>query len=280
MTTSARVTTGRHPVEGASLYYEVRGQGPTLLMIPGGGGDAGYYTPVADLLADEYAVITYDRRGNSRSTRDDRRDLVVAEQSADARSLIDALGAAPAAVFGNSAGAVIALDLAARFPAGLATVGAHEPPILAVLPDAAEQRAFFDRVSAIYQQQGWYPAWEVFETAIGQEERDPAAGGPVDQATFDRLAGNLDSMLGRELRPTIAFTPDIGRIKESGARVILAGGRKSRDYFYYRTATILAERLGAEFVEFPGHHNAYLDHPAAFAATLRHLLARPDAGAR
>jgi pimeloyl-ACP methyl ester carboxylesterase len=33
--------------EGDELYYEVRGRGQPLLMIPGGGGDGGSYSLVA-----------------------------------------------------------------------------------------------------------------------------------------------------------------------------------------------------------------------------------------
>jgi hypothetical protein len=64
----AEVTTGRADVDGVSIYFESRGEGPTLLMIPGGGGDAGGYRFVGERLADEYRVVSYDRRGNSRSS--------------------------------------------------------------------------------------------------------------------------------------------------------------------------------------------------------------------
>jgi pimeloyl-ACP methyl ester carboxylesterase len=257
-------------VDGATLYYEVRGGGPPLLMIPGGGGDAGYYTAVADILADQFTVITYDRRGNSRSTlTGGERDMVIAEQSQDARSLLDALDAGPAYVFGNSSGAIIGLDLAARHPEALVAVIAHEPPIVKVLPDAAEQLAFFDEVCATYRRQGWYPAWEKFAATIGGEE-----GAPKDPALFERMGGNLEFMLSREMRPAVNFEPDVRRIKENGTRVILAGGRASRPYYYCRPAPILAEQLEAEFVEFPGHHNAYLDDPPGFAETLRSVLLR------
>ena len=37
--------------EGDELYYEVRGQGQPLLMIPGGGGDGGSYSLVAKILS-------------------------------------------------------------------------------------------------------------------------------------------------------------------------------------------------------------------------------------
>ena len=59
------------PSKVAELYVERRGTGPALLMISGGGGDAAYHTRVGDLLGDSYTVLTYDRRGNSRSTVDD-----------------------------------------------------------------------------------------------------------------------------------------------------------------------------------------------------------------
>ena len=54
--------------EGDDLYYEVRGQGQPQLLIAGANGNADRYAAVADILADEYKVITYDRRANARST--------------------------------------------------------------------------------------------------------------------------------------------------------------------------------------------------------------------
>ena len=54
-------------VNGAELYYEVRGTGPTVLLIMGATGDGGHFDRLADLLADEFTVMTYDRRGNGRS---------------------------------------------------------------------------------------------------------------------------------------------------------------------------------------------------------------------
>ena len=56
-------------VDGAQLYCEVRGAGEPLLLVVGLTGDAGWYEPLADLLAERHTVITYDRRANSRSPR-------------------------------------------------------------------------------------------------------------------------------------------------------------------------------------------------------------------
>ena len=49
-------------VNGTVLYYEKKGNGPALLFIAGSTGDAGNFTRAADLLADEFTVVTYDRR--------------------------------------------------------------------------------------------------------------------------------------------------------------------------------------------------------------------------
>ena len=59
---------GRIHANGTELYYEARGDGPPLLLIAGGLADAGQFTALGQALAEQTRVITYDRRGNSRST--------------------------------------------------------------------------------------------------------------------------------------------------------------------------------------------------------------------
>jgi hypothetical protein len=58
-------------VNGARIYHEMRGSGPSVLFIAGATGDAGHFQRVAEILSGEFAVVTYDRRGNSRSPRPD-----------------------------------------------------------------------------------------------------------------------------------------------------------------------------------------------------------------
>src|SRR5918998_2653654 len=104
-------------VNGAKIYHEVRGSGPSVLFIAGATGDGGHFQRVAELLSDEFTVVTYDRRANSRSPRPDGWQSTSAEeQSDDDAGLIESLGIVPAAVFGTSWGAIIGLDLAIRYP--------------------------------------------------------------------------------------------------------------------------------------------------------------------
>jgi pimeloyl-ACP methyl ester carboxylesterase len=153
---STSVTTGTVVTAGADIYFERRGSGPGLLVISGGGGDAGNYSDLADSLADEYTVLTYDRRGNSRSRlRADPTKLRVEEQSADARAVLDHNGIGSASVFGSSGGAVIGLDLAARSPHTVELLVAHEPPVISVLDDADRWFAFFGELDSPAQ-----PVWD------------------------------------------------------------------------------------------------------------------------
>jgi acetyltransferase/esterase len=61
-------------VPGARLYYETRGTGPLLLLIADANGDANVFPPLADLLAANLTVVTYDRRGYTRSVLDGAQD--------------------------------------------------------------------------------------------------------------------------------------------------------------------------------------------------------------
>src|SRR5438876_8113367 len=115
MNTTVPMTTERLEVPGASLYYEVRGSGPVLLMMPGGPADAGAFRRIAENLASDYTVVTYDPRGLSHSTleapvQDERIVEIFAD---DVHRLLTATATAPAFVFASSGGAVIGLELAA-----------------------------------------------------------------------------------------------------------------------------------------------------------------------
>ncbi len=80
-----RTTSGLIDIGTTKLYHEVRGSGPALLLITGGTGDADEWAQVAPTLAEDFTVVTYDRRGFSRSTRSDGWTATsMAEQADDA----------------------------------------------------------------------------------------------------------------------------------------------------------------------------------------------------
>jgi pimeloyl-ACP methyl ester carboxylesterase len=54
-------------VPGAQLSYEIEGSGPLLILIPGASGVGEVFRQIARELIAQYQVVTYDRRGFSRS---------------------------------------------------------------------------------------------------------------------------------------------------------------------------------------------------------------------
>ena len=150
-------------VPGAAIYYETHGAGPILLIIPGGPQDAGVFADLWRHLADRYTVVTYDPRGNSRSTFDDGpEDLVLDVQGDDAAALIRALGGGPVDVFGTSGGAQIGLNLAARYPELVSTLVAHEPPTIMLLDDPSAALAADKEIYDTYRHEGVDAAMQRF----------------------------------------------------------------------------------------------------------------------
>jgi pimeloyl-ACP methyl ester carboxylesterase len=133
------------PVAGATIFYPVRGMGPLLLILPGGHGDADAADDLCEQLVDRVTVVTYDRRGQSRSPVDVGAGLPkIATHSEDAHRLLAALTTEPALVFGTTFGGLIGLDLVAQHPEQVRLLVAHEPPTWELLPNAERDRAVGD----------------------------------------------------------------------------------------------------------------------------------------
>jgi pimeloyl-ACP methyl ester carboxylesterase len=267
------VHSGVVETEGDAIYYEVRGQGPPLLMISGGGGDAGFYTFVADILAEDYKVITYDRRGNSRSSRNDPQNFQISQQSRDAVVVLRAAGEASAFVVGNSGGAVIGLDLAKGHPQIVRALVAHEPPTISVLPDSERWHRFFARLHRMAFRFGTKVAMLRFALSLKIPWR---AYRSIPRDLSARLDRNHDFFVKHEMLAFTNYKPDVDTIKKNGVKLFLAAGMTTLDArkYYGRTAPILAEMLGCEMLTFPGHHISYIDAPVQWAAALHCVLRR------
>src|SRR5712664_3214396 len=141
MTTHKLVTTE------ADIVYDVHGPlppadgRPPLFMIGQPMAASGFST-LASYFPDR-TVITYDPRGLGRSIRKDGRvDNAPTVQADDVHAVIEALGVGPVEMFASSGGAITALALVASYPNDVTCLGAHEPPLIPVLPDAqAAERA-------------------------------------------------------------------------------------------------------------------------------------------
>ena len=253
------------------LYHEVRGSGAPLLLITGGTGDAGEWSGVAPVLGEQFTVITYDRRGMSRSPKvPGSAAMSMSEQADDAAGLLRALVQEPALVVGHSGGASIACSLVVRHRELLRHAVLYEPPLLAIVPDGdavvAGFQAAIDRAMA---EGGPSRALEQFmRTNAGDEVVDQVLTS-IPVADRDRLLGNGEAFFERELPIFAAFVPDRDAMRASGVPLTVVVGSDNRDTWYGDAARWLAEGTGADLVEHPGGHAGVFTHSEAFIALVR-----------
>jgi pimeloyl-ACP methyl ester carboxylesterase len=271
-------------VPGATLYYETWGAGPPLLIIPGGPQDAGVFADIARPLAAHFTVVAYDPRANSRSPAADMSSgLDLNLQGNDAAALIEALGLGPAHVFGTSGGAQIGLNLAARHPALVRTLVAHEPPTMMLLDDPSEAIAAAQSIYETYKRDGVDAAMGKF---FGMNDLDPGgddAGGegppdlgdmpPEAAETFVRVSGNFEYWLAHGMLPLSLYTPEVGALRIGKPHIVVAIGEGSAGQPIAEMGNALAARLGIRPETFPGDHMGFEEpHAEAFAAALRRVL--------
>lgn len=273
MVLASATRSGHVEVNAARLYYEERGAGPSLLFIPGGTVDATHYAAVADLLADEFRVVTYDRRANSRSPRPPGWHATsIAEQADDAAGLIEALGLGPCAVWGGSLGGVVLLELLVRRPALIRAAMVHEPPLLSVLDDG-EQAAKGLLTSA---------AQAVRQCAVREEFRNHvrlSIGEAFDELPPDlreRMFTNATVFFDLEIPALVDHRPDPTNLPRVLRRVAVPitvmGDPRSQAAPPFRAACWLADQLGTELRELPGGHMPYAANPQATATAIRRAL--------
>ena len=127
-----------------TLQYEITGDGPPLLLLPGMLSDNASWAPLIPLLSGRFTLILPDPRGAGRTVPWDA-PLTLQALAGDMLALLDHLGHARAHVAGHSMGGLVALTLAGRAPGRVASVtcmastplpSARIPAIFAALTEA------------------------------------------------------------------------------------------------------------------------------------------------
>ena len=284
------ITTRSLETDGATIVWDVRrpdtiSQLPPLLMIGQPMTAEGFGT-LASYFPERF-VVTYDQRGLGRSTRTDgHQRQVPAVSAADLDALENALGIGPVDVFASSGGAVNALAWVADQPEAVATLVAHEPPILTVLPDAERAFAAERAVQERYHAAGWGAGMAAFiglTTWQGEFTDDYLATPPPDPAGFglptEDDGSRDDPLLSGVANDVTAHVVDAAAIRAAHTRVVIAAGVESRNGLTWRTSQAVADLIGVPLTEFPSHHGGFLGgefgqagQPEAFAARLREVL--------
>ena len=113
--------------DGTTIVFDQIGNGPLVILVDSALADRTLCAKLAKLLAEEFTVINYDRRG--RGDRTGTQPYAVQREVEDIEALIDAAGGS-AFIFGSSSGAVLALEAASRLSAKVRKQVLYEPPFI------------------------------------------------------------------------------------------------------------------------------------------------------
>jgi pimeloyl-ACP methyl ester carboxylesterase len=195
-------------------------------------------------------------------------------------------------LFATSGGAVSALALVAAHPGDVSTLVAHEPPLLAMLPDADRAFAAERGLQAVYHEKGWGHGMAAFISLTswrGEFTDDFAAQSTPDPGSFGLPVqddgSREDPLLSGVSNPITAYRPDLEALASAPTRVVIAVGTESHELLTGRTSVATARALGQEATLFPSHHGGFLGgefgqsgEPEAFATKLREVLDNRRAG--
>lgn len=126
-------------IDGRRWHYLEGGTGPVLIALHGFGGDADNWLRIARGLGKHFRVIVPDLPGFGSSDPGDGLSFDIESQVRRLNAFVQALGASPAVLVGNSMGGWISTAYAARYPVQLralwllAPLGVHNSRASSIL---------------------------------------------------------------------------------------------------------------------------------------------------
>ena len=108
-------STGKVPVGGAEIYYEIHGDGPPLVLLHGGVNPSDTFGAPLAAMAKTHKVIAIHLRGHGSSTDSDEPWSTEA-MADDVAAVLRQLGIGKARFMGYSLGAAVSLQVAIRHP--------------------------------------------------------------------------------------------------------------------------------------------------------------------
>jgi 3-oxoadipate enol-lactonase len=270
-TPAKRAISGTAAVNGASLYYELKGGGKPIVLIHGGNLDSRMWDPQFDKYARTFRVLRYDVRGFGRSS-DPGQPFSSVE---DLKGIMQALGIGRAAVVGLSLGGRIALDFALTYPAMVEALVLAGPG-LSGFEWPPESAARIAKIVDAAKSQGPEAAMELW---LEDPYIAPAMENPVLAKRVRQLAMDNAKLWAKPPTPeTIPSPPASERLASVQAPTLLIVG--SRDVpEIQKIVEILASGIpGARRVVIAGAgHMVNMEKPAAFDTAVLNFLSNLEA---
>ena len=273
-----------------TLFCRKEGSGPLLLLIHGVACDSEFFREASAILSEKFTVISYDRRGYSRSIpaegetdfsvwahADDAAEIIRAElkrkheeeicleesdlQMNEVEEQSKAKEGQNAGVFvaGCSAGGAVTAALATKYPELVRQVFLHEPLMRGSGELAEEQDVFWEKLRKGAEKHRIITCMMHFVNAMGGMNRDKE-GQSMEQQS--RNLKNLELFLEKEMDSFSNLKLEDFNIS---VPVTVACGSDDKTGMFHRSAYQAAETKGWKHKIVPGYHNFASDEPETFA---------------
>ena len=252
------------------LFYEIHGQGDTLVLIHGGFTDRRVWNQQLDELSRDFTVIRYDLRGFGRSDFPSR----PYRPSGDLLALYDELSIGQAALIGLSSGGEVALSFTLAHPDRVTALLLASSPAVG-LPVSPEDSALDLTISRAVSSGG-------VDSGVVTWLRHP---GLASLREKPELANQMEFLVRENARsfglPFRPFLPEdpppserLGEIRVPS--MVVWGDRDTETI--QRNSAVTAERIpGARPVIMRGAgHMLNLERPGDFNRAARDLMQRAD----
>jgi len=273
--------------DGASLYFQIQGDGePGVVLCDGLGCDGFVWKYLAAQLRKEHRVLRWHYRGHGKSgIPEDKERIGMIYTCEDLSRIMDAAGMEKAVVFGHSMGVQVALEFHRRYPdrvAGLVLLcGSYGNPLDTFHDDTLLRKVFpslramverFPRATATITRLGLSTELAV-QFALNVEANRELMQRADLVPYFDHLAG-MDKVVFVRTLDSLAEHTAWDHLPHVNVPTLVVGGEK--DSF---TPLWLSRRMadaipGSEFVIIPGGtHTAPLEQPALVGERIHRFLA-------
>ncbi len=263
-------------VNGIQLYWEINGEaGDPMVLVHGSWGDHQNWVPVVPALARSFRVLTYDRRGHSRSERPAGQGSVH-DDVTDLGALLEQLQHSPAHVIGNSFGASIVLRLAAERADLFRTLIVHEPPLFGLLTGESNAKDALavvqERISAVVSLLTAGDCREGARKFVETIAFGPGAWQKLPDLVRETFVFNAPTWLD-EVRDLEALEISLSGLRGFAAPALLTIGDQSPPFFPLVMDRVAAVVPQAKMRTYAGAgHVPHLSHPEKYVQVVTEFI--------
>ena len=266
--------TGTAEINGAQLYYEVKGAGHPLILLHAGVADSRMWDAQFDLFAENYRVIRFDYRGFGRSNMPSGSF----SNYEDVRGLLDFLQIEATYVLGISFGGLIALDFTLAYPSYVKALILGAPSVSGDMP-SERVRQFWEEEDAAVETGDLAGATELnVRLWVDGPHRE---AGEVDTAVREKVRQMQLNIFQKEIPDDVEeidlAPPAVERLNELQIPVQIMVGDLDLEEKVAMAGRLEKEIPGSKKVVIPGvAHMLNMERPELFNTAVLDFLSRDN----